>query len=183
MSRSAGAGRDRPAKVAAAAAVVALFAAGALFFVSCRAPEGAKSAAEEIPRVDDAVVMPALSRGGAELLVAFRHTRCGFLEEKGFDTYVYRFRLLPSGRIDSAAKYERKPGGENRIASWNFARAGDAVIATEMRAGGESIVHTLEFSGDRADIGGAARRSVTMGKDSLRIGSAGGEYQEEYATG
>lgn len=75
-------------------------------------------------------VLPAVKRVGQQIIVVYRYTDHRHLDAHGFDTIVYRFGFMPGGRIGWADVEERRMGGDMKVESWDFPRAGSWIAVS-----------------------------------------------------
>lgn len=134
------------------------------------------------PRVEQALVIPAVQKGAEGLLVVYRHSQFGYAEIYGFDTFIYRFLFLPGGWLDTVTVYERRLEGEKMKARYSFAYVGDEVIVTESSPEGAREKARVFLGPRETRLEGSQGRFVFREEQgNLFVESFGGARREKYA--
>jgi len=175
-------------------AAALLLLAGVLSVGSCKGRAGGEAesaktairessgeALERAPTVEAQLVLPAVERGKAGLLIAYRDTRFGFADSEGFDTLIYRVSLSPNGWLDGASVYERRIDGEKGRASYTFSYAGESIIVAQTREGASMEIAKVAVIPRKVEVRGTVERIVAReAGGGISFASMSGDYQERF---
>jgi len=154
-----------------------------------REAESQKAAVQEIssaisqtaPTVEAQLVLPAIEKGNAGLLVVYRDTRFDFADSNGFDTLIFRFSLSPNGWLDGASVYERRIDGERARANYNFSYAGDGVAIAQTVEGNSREIADVTAASGKIEVRGTTERIVAREPGGgISFASISGDYQERF---
>ncbi len=154
-----------------------------------REAESPKAAVQEIssaisqtaPTVEAQLVLPAIEKGKAGLLVVYRDTRFDFADSNGFDTLIFRFSLSPNGWLDGASVYERRIDGERARANYNFSYAGDGVAIAQTVEGNSREIADVTAASGKIEVRGTTERIVAREPGGgISFASISGDYQERF---
>lgn len=148
---------------------------------SSQTNEGQKAALTLGPHPEAAIEVPEVSRQGENVLLVYRHTGFGYAEAYGFDTLIFRLLTDGSGQITGGTVAQRTIGGEHESIHFNTSVSGDVISLTAALPDEKSWSDTLKMKGNRIDVSGAHKMTVTL-DGALVFSSLDGNYSESFST-